>query len=300
MKPALALGVPLLHERPSARRRRLAGIQRFSGFSFRNSSRGARPLASNWSLSGTAGASSAPASRPLRKSRWRTTRTILSGRCRRSHTLWSAGAVLSGSAVPGTHGKSLALGRSTGWSRRTRRCRLRTGSSGAQDCRLSGLGARNWRPGWQTGRSRGRASSGCNPRSNGRGSSWRCGSRSSCCRCSRRSGPQRRGRWLQRCRGRGRSGRRLSRRRCSNSRFRGSYGRARRLALRCNFCGLGCRVRGGEIVEMFPRQFGVLDIERARVRFLILDADLRQVVDQHLGLDLEFPCQLIDTNLIGF
>jgi hypothetical protein len=53
-------------------------------------------------------------------------------------------------------------------------------------------------------------------------------------------------------------------------------------------------------MEMLPRQLGVLDIERARVRLLVLDADLRQVVDQHLGLDLEFPRQFIDTNLIGF
>jgi hypothetical protein len=91
----------------------------------------------------------------------------------------------------------------------------------------------------------------------------------------------------------------LSSRRRSDRRFRRSR-RARRLALRRSLCGFGRRVRGGEIVEVFPRQFGVLDIERARVRFLILDADLRQVVDQHLGLDLEFPRQLIDANLIGF
>jgi hypothetical protein len=51
---------------------------------------------------------------------------------------------------------------------------------------------------------------------------------------------------------------------------------------------------------MLPHQFGVLDVERTRVRLLLGDADLRQVVDQHLGLDLEFPCQLVDANLIEF
>ncbi|HKV03838.1 MAG TPA: hypothetical protein VJO53_01895 [Candidatus Acidoferrales bacterium] len=50
---------------------------------------------------------------------------------------------------------------------------------------------------------------------------------------------------------------------------------------------------------MLPRTFGVFDINRARVRFLFLDADFGQVVDQHLGLDLEFPGQLVDSNLIG-
>jgi hypothetical protein len=50
---------------------------------------------------------------------------------------------------------------------------------------------------------------------------------------------------------------------------------------------------------MLPRQFGMLDIERTRVRLLFLDADLRQVVDQYLGLDLEFTRQLVNTDLIG-
>jgi hypothetical protein len=50
---------------------------------------------------------------------------------------------------------------------------------------------------------------------------------------------------------------------------------------------------------MLSRQLGVLDINRTRVRLLFLDADLRQVVDQHLGLDLEFPGQLIQSDLFG-
>ena len=50
---------------------------------------------------------------------------------------------------------------------------------------------------------------------------------------------------------------------------------------------------------MLPRQLGVLEIERTRVRLLLGDADFRQKVDEHLGLDLKFPGQLIYTNLIG-
>jgi hypothetical protein len=51
---------------------------------------------------------------------------------------------------------------------------------------------------------------------------------------------------------------------------------------------------------MFPNQLGVLHIERTRVRLFLRDADLRQVLDEHLGLDLEFPCQFVDANLIMF
>jgi hypothetical protein len=50
---------------------------------------------------------------------------------------------------------------------------------------------------------------------------------------------------------------------------------------------------------MLPRQLGVIQIERTRVRLLVRDADLRQEIDQHLGLDLEFPGQLVDADLIG-
>jgi hypothetical protein len=51
---------------------------------------------------------------------------------------------------------------------------------------------------------------------------------------------------------------------------------------------------------MLPHQLGVLDVERARVRLLVRDADLRQVFDQHLGFDLEFPCQFVDADLNWF
>jgi hypothetical protein len=45
--------------------------------------------------------------------------------------------------------------------------------------------------------------------------------------------------------------------------------------------------------------FRLIDFDRAGVRLLFFDADLGQVVDQHLGLDLEFPRQFIDSDLIG-
>jgi hypothetical protein len=50
---------------------------------------------------------------------------------------------------------------------------------------------------------------------------------------------------------------------------------------------------------MLPHQFCVIQIERARVRLLIVYADFRQVIDQDFRLDLEFPCQLVDADLIG-
>ncbi len=49
---------------------------------------------------------------------------------------------------------------------------------------------------------------------------------------------------------------------------------------------------------MLPHQFGLVEIERARVRLLFSDADFRQIVDQYLGLDLELSRQFVDANLI--
>jgi hypothetical protein len=49
---------------------------------------------------------------------------------------------------------------------------------------------------------------------------------------------------------------------------------------------------------MLPHKFGVVQVERARVRLLFRDADLRQVIDQDLGLDLEFSGQLVDADLV--
>jgi len=49
---------------------------------------------------------------------------------------------------------------------------------------------------------------------------------------------------------------------------------------------------------MLPHQFGMIQVERARVRLLVRDADFRQVIDQDLGLDLEFSGQLVNADLI--
>ena len=73
--------------------------------------------------------------------------------------------------------------------------------------------------------------------------------------------------------------------------------------------GLGCRCfRGlvrlcssflrGQFLKVLPHLLRVVQVERTGVRLLFRDADLRQVVDQDFRLDLEFPGQLIDSNLI--
>lgn len=43
----------------------------------------------------------------------------------------------------------------------------------------------------------------------------------------------------------------------------------------------------------------MLQVNRTRVRLFFRDADFRQELDQDLGLDLQFACQFIDTDLIG-
>jgi hypothetical protein len=50
---------------------------------------------------------------------------------------------------------------------------------------------------------------------------------------------------------------------------------------------------------MFADEFGVVEVERTRVRFLLGYADFGQVVDQDFRLDLELPGQLVNSNLIG-
>jgi hypothetical protein len=49
---------------------------------------------------------------------------------------------------------------------------------------------------------------------------------------------------------------------------------------------------------MLAGEFRMLDVERAGVRLLFGNADLRQEVDQHLGLDLKFARQFVDSYLI--
>lgn len=50
---------------------------------------------------------------------------------------------------------------------------------------------------------------------------------------------------------------------------------------------------------MFAYEFGFIEVERARVGFLLGYADFGQEVDQDFRLDLEFPGQLVNSDLIG-
>jgi len=75
--------------------------------------------------------------------------------------------------------------------------------------------------------------------------------------------------------------------------------RTRGLGFRCRgFCGLGCRFLLGQFVEMLTNQFRMREVERTGVRLFFRDADLWQVLDQHFGLDLKFPGQLVNSDLI--
>jgi hypothetical protein len=96
---------------------------------------------------------------------------------------------------------------------------------------------------------------------------------------------------------RSRRGRFRCRRRCCGSRYA-----CCRLGLRGLYLGFSLRLRGrfccGDSLEMLAHKFGMVQVERARVRLLVLNAYLRQVIDQDLGLDLEFSGQLVDADLI--
>jgi hypothetical protein len=49
---------------------------------------------------------------------------------------------------------------------------------------------------------------------------------------------------------------------------------------------------------MLADQLGMFDIDRARMGLFFGDADLGQIIDQHLGLDLELSSQFINPDLI--
>jgi hypothetical protein len=49
---------------------------------------------------------------------------------------------------------------------------------------------------------------------------------------------------------------------------------------------------------MFAHEFSFIEVERARVRFLLGYADFGEEVDQDFRLDLELPGQLINSDLI--
>lgn len=62
--------------------------------------------------------------------------------------------------------------------------------------------------------------------------------------------------------------------------------------------GLRGRFFLSQRVEVLTHKFGMIEIERARVRFLLRDANLGEVLDQDFGLDLELPGQLINSDLV--
>ncbi len=333
MESAFSFGKAFLDERTPARCGRLTRIERLAWLGLRDSTRGAGPLAPDGSLVWPATTSAAAGT--LRKSSGRTAtgtrRTARSRRtagarrstrsCRGAHALRRARSLplvaLAGLRRWTRRRKSLA-----GWRRarrprrtggcprrrgRSRRRTLCSGSAGLSGSRVrcttrsrtgsrltqwhAGSRASRWRgSGWSPGSSRGtrRRNS---TRTNGAGSSRRRRGSSS----GRRGGG--RFRSGSRSRRQGRSAR--SRRRCSRSR-RSSGGCRRARGLFCGSLGsFGSGLRSGEILEMLAHEHGVLDVDRARVRLLFGDADLGQVVDQHLGFDLEFPREFVDPDLIS-
>jgi hypothetical protein len=50
---------------------------------------------------------------------------------------------------------------------------------------------------------------------------------------------------------------------------------------------------------MLAHQFRVLQVNRARVRLFFGDAGFREVINQDFRLDLQFPRQLVNPDLIG-
>jgi hypothetical protein len=50
---------------------------------------------------------------------------------------------------------------------------------------------------------------------------------------------------------------------------------------------------------MLAGQLSMLDIERARMRLFLRHANLGEKIDQHLGFNLKFSRQFVDTDLIG-
>ncbi len=43
--------------------------------------------------------------------------------------------------------------------------------------------------------------------------------------------------------------------------------------------------------------FGLIVVQRTRMRLLFRDANFRQILDEHLGLDFEFARQFVDSDL---
>jgi|HubBroStandDraft_4_1064222.scaffolds.fasta_scaffold00743_3 hypothetical protein len=96
-----------------------------------------------------------------------------------------------------------------------------------------------------------------------------------------------------------RSSRRPRRWTCSSGWRRNS--RSRRFRFRRHSLRLLCFSRSflrRQTEKMFPRQLSVRIIDRARVRLLFGNANFGQILDQDFRLDLEFPGELVYSDLI--
>ncbi len=98
--------------------------------------------------------------------------------------------------------------------------------------------------------------------------------------------------------------------RCGSRWFR-CHGRSRTRPRRLDgsflrgFLGGRCRAFGRSFsiryfMEVFANLFCGIELNRARVSLLLGDPGLGQIVNDGLGLDLEFAGQFVDANLIGF
>ena len=111
------------------------------------------------------------------------------------------------------------------------------------------------------------------------------------------------GSWRRRS---GRSRRRRCRLRSGSCRtgldHRSAHHFRRRLLRRRRFCYLLCfrrLFRCGQITKMLTDALRVHQIDRTRMRLFFGDASFWEVLDQDLGLDLEFSSQFINPDLIG-
>lgn len=89
---------------------------------------------------------------------------------------------------------------------------------------------------------------------------------------------------------------------CRGPRRRGGRRRSggpRWFCLRSYFCSFSRSFLFNKLLKVLPHQYGVLDIERTGMRLFIIDANFRQVINQDFGLDLEFPRQFVNADLIG-
>ena len=90
-----------------------------------------------------------------------------------------------------------------------------------------------------------------------------------------------------------------SRCRGRSSGLRGWRGRTSGLGF-CGCLGRLCRRFGfRNPAKMLSGQLGMIEIERARMGLFLRHANLGEKIDQHLGFNLKFSRQFVDTDLIG-